>query len=346
MAMVQTTLSEEYLPAFYAFVAQTWPEQPVLPSWLDWRYNQPPGQEFRIAVRDGEVIACLGVRRRQWVVGDVIQQTGETFAWFCRPDLRMTGLGVRLFKRAMHDFTPMIAVGGSDDTRTLLPRLGWQQVGDAPTFVLPLRGAAVAERIHDKTHVPKRMAELAFDAVGRHLLRRPSATVPGGEVVPVAHLGEDVAALYQPRAGLSLCAIPDAAQSRWLSGHAGNGTHIALNFVVHGELVGCGQARVYAQDGARYAVITELWSTLKQAPVYQWMVGAMVRAVRGFDPVSVRMRATSPVLQQALGHHRFIVADRPPLWVWAGRKGTVPSGTPHIVFDLEDHHLLPMMARS
>ena len=47
----------------------------------------------------------------------------DSFDWFCLPELRRAGLGVRVIQRMMQDPEPVIVTGGTDDTRDLLPRM-------------------------------------------------------------------------------------------------------------------------------------------------------------------------------------------------------------------------------
>jgi hypothetical protein len=57
---------------------------------------------------------------RPYRFGDERVDVLEVFDWYCLPELRNSGLGVRVMQALMKE-GPCLLVGGSPDTRGLMP---------------------------------------------------------------------------------------------------------------------------------------------------------------------------------------------------------------------------------
>jgi hypothetical protein len=71
----------------------------------------------------------------------------DAFDWYCLPELRNSGLGVRIMQRAMKDPEPVIVTGGTPDTRAFLPRMGFQTPAEVQRFVLALAPERTADAL-------------------------------------------------------------------------------------------------------------------------------------------------------------------------------------------------------
>ncbi|MBL8512050.1 MAG: GNAT family N-acetyltransferase [Betaproteobacteria bacterium] len=136
-------LSPTTLPALARFSAQTW-SRPDSPAYLDWRYGDAHRATTWVAYHNPEEILATvsGFHAHyQWSHGQTSGQADvlETCDWYCRPDLRGSGLGIRVMTTLIKQGKrPVVALGGSADTLSLLPRMGFKQLGTGCKFILPL----------------------------------------------------------------------------------------------------------------------------------------------------------------------------------------------------------------
>jgi hypothetical protein len=200
-----------HLHAVGDLFAATW-DRPRSEAFLRWRLLDWPGHHGVVALRpSGECVAFISAARRLYRYPDgVVGPVSETLDWIAHPDLQGAGLGIRVLQKLMAlnkaEGVPLLTVGGTEDTRALVPRLGWVEVGDAPSFLLPLAGDALDEQwgrlSQEKLNQSERLGglvrrfprvftvatHLATAVAGRTWFAHPPrvAAPPGGRVVAVA----------------------------------------------------------------------------------------------------------------------------------------------------------------
>lgn len=320
-------------PAAGAFIRDVWPDRPTSPAYVRWRYEQAPGLTGRLAMRGDEPLACLFAFRRAHTTGEVL----ETHEWFCRPELRGSGLGIRVMRDLMKRTTvPIVAWGGSSDTLHLLPRLGWQHVGAVAEWVLPLGGPRLAARlVGDRWAEPAgRLASLVTSGVLRAL---PSSTPTEGEVRPGRPPEASLPDIVANTGGWGL--QPSARELDWLT--AAPPEHGAVSWTTHtvgGEVVGFSGVRWVVSEGSRDAVLVELAASPKHA---RWVVNAAI--VRSLaerpDRILARSALEGPV-RDALAQHGFQHRASPPVHVWSAEEAVRP-GMPRGTRLAADLALLP-----
>jgi hypothetical protein len=158
--------ARERLPLVERFAAATW-TRPRSADHARWRSDAPDARGF-LAVRRGERLAMVRAFRRLYRLGDELVPFLEPFDWATRPDLHGSGLGVRVLERIMREPEPLLLVGGSEEARDLLARLGWRRAGAATRFAQPL-APAVAQSAVRRLGVPLVAAALGangFAAAG------------------------------------------------------------------------------------------------------------------------------------------------------------------------------------
>src|SRR5262245_21701246 len=122
MAIEIRPLTSECLPAVRRFCESTWPQRPHSDRFYRWRYLESPAHRAVLAMRTvNECVALVCAFELRYWFGDESVSCLETFDWHCLPSLRGSGLGIRVIQHLMAAGQPLIAVGGSDDTRALLP---------------------------------------------------------------------------------------------------------------------------------------------------------------------------------------------------------------------------------
>lgn len=112
------------------------------PRWLDWKYLLPRdgwrGSRSYLFERDGKIVAHGGVcpvalRRPD----GQIAKAATILDWAA--DSAIPGLGVMLYRKLMQMVPTAFVIGGAPVTREIVPRLGFRQVGAAPTYAVWLR---------------------------------------------------------------------------------------------------------------------------------------------------------------------------------------------------------------
>ena len=123
---------------------QTWPDE-LARQIVQWRYYQrPAGHVTWVACAGGECVAMLDSRIRPYLLCNERTMVRETADWFCMPNYRPFGLGLRVLRRLRDYPEPVLVVGGSNMTRQILPRLGWTELKPVRSYILPVTARGLA----------------------------------------------------------------------------------------------------------------------------------------------------------------------------------------------------------
>ncbi len=345
MASPIVTLCEEHLPIVGRFSARTW-KRPSDEAFLRWRYLEAPGQKTFLVLRDGECVAMLSAISRPFRVAGQSVRIWETFDWYTLPELRLSGLGIKLLRNLMKHPDPILAAGGSADTRALLPRLGWRDLAESHRWVLPLRGQHYAEVLEARVRLPRAITTLPLDLLTRGWFRpRSRAAPPQGRVIPVASVGPEVQSLYDGETGYGTHPVADPAQLRWMSsGYPGTGLFCALYFAIGDELRGWALVRVFNAGQQRVASLVDIFAPRPTTELYTWMVSEAAAGVSGHGAVRFGARSTCPILNAALRANRFLERDRSPVRYWSG-SGVELSTPLHVTMNHQDEAFRPYPER-
>jgi hypothetical protein len=342
-------LTADRMPALRRFAERVW-RRPRSDAFYHWRYAELPLHRTWLAVRDGEVLATECAIQRPYRIGDERIDLLEVFDWYVLPELRNSGLGVRVQQRLMKE-SACLLVGGSADTQALLPRLKFQVVAQAGRFVLPLAGERLAAALERR--MPALRGPLARLAARAALARpgqrpRPRRVPAGGRAIAVAAVGDEVQALY--RGPLDYAAVPlwPAALLRWmLGGHASLGHFLPLYFAKDDALLGWALARIYVSDplhGGCDAELVECFAPRPDVDTYTWMVSEIATRVAGFRPGLLGACTSCPLLAEALRRNAFVHnTDNPVQLWWPGRE--LPPGPLAIGANSGDSALVPFAER-
>jgi hypothetical protein len=298
-------------------------------------------------MRDGECLAAESGFRHPYRVGDEIVDVVEVFDWYCLPELRNSGLGVRIMQRFMREPHPLLLVGGSADTQGLLPRLGWRIVARATRWSRTLGADAVARSIERRLRVPgavaRALAPAALALAGRGGRRH---TAPrDGRAIAVTTLGPEALRLQRGRIGHGTLPLWTPELLRWLgTGFAGLGHFLPVYFALGAELRGFALLRIHPTESGCGAEILDLFSPTPEPDLYAWFVAELVRFAAGFGPGHVAATTTCPALAEALRRNGFAEATPNPvqLW-WPGREGL--PGPVAIASNTGDTPILPLVER-
>ncbi len=314
----------EHLELVARFSARVW-RRPRSVEFLRWRYSEHPDHRAYLAVREGECIAMVGAFRRPYRMGERTIPVADSFDWYSLPDLRGSGLGVRLLQRLMKDPEPVIVTGGTDDTRNLLPRMRFQIPDTVQRFGTLLGGARAAQLIATRTRLPRALARLAFLASRPLLAPRVRLAPPGARVDEVAKLGEEALAI-DPRPGRRGTApIWTPAYLAWLAAASPRmGRFTPLEFRAEGALVGWALLRSYDAPGGRDFALLDVRAKTPGDAIYTWMISEI--AVRARDAGCALLSAGTSCPHVAAGFraNRFQSFTPAPIHYYA-QDGAAPD---------------------
>lgn len=333
-------LRPEHLALVARFSERVW-QRPRSEEYLRWRYAQHPDQRAYLALREGECIAMVGAFCRPYRIGERTVTVADSFDWYSLPDLRGSGLGVRLLQRMMKDGDPVIVTGGTADTRNLLPRMGYQIPASVLRFGALLGAERASALIAGRTRLPRPLARLAFHA-SRPLLRpRVRKAPPGGSVAPVAKLGAEALAI-DPRPGRRGSApIWTPEYLAWLQAASpALGTFVPLEFRVGGSLVGWALLRSYEVAGGRDGALLDVRAREPGDAIYTWMISEIAVRARAEGCGLLTSGTSCPHVAAGMRANRFLASVPVPIHYYA--QDGAPLEAP-IVFGAHwgDEPLLP-----
>ena len=236
-----TVADEERLTEFLTRVFAADPRADfVSPSMLRWKYWAPredcPEPRSFVMERDGRIIAHVGL----WPVTvrtDAKSERGvHAMDWAA--DTQARGAGVSLFMSLTKSYDFVYGMGGSEMTRSILPKLGFRKVAEALTWARPLRPwRQMLKHQRKDLRLPLRLARNIWWS------RIPPRVIPRGwaPVEPGAGSAGWLAALARERDEFFFRYLQQCPVAPCLTFHIANGGRIVGFFVL--SVVG-EQARV------------------------------------------------------------------------------------------------------
>jgi hypothetical protein len=329
-------LNPTHIESLRRFAEKVW-DRPRTDAYYRWRYLDCPGLRGVLALRGDECVAAIFALTRRYRMATYSIDCLEPFDWYCMPELRGVAVGVQVMRRLMSLGPPIIALGGSDHTRSLLPRLGFTTVVVGRQHVLPLAGAMFRAR-------RGAVAAALFDVLGRRWYAPRRRVGPDGlTCIPVCALDDSVLDLYREPTGLNLVALSEPSRLRWLSGgFAGAGAYPTFTFVARGQRHGWAFCRIFQSGGYRAGEILDLYLADGSEPHYTWAIAELSATLAGYGVHMIRASATAPPVIAALARNRFRVENDLPVMVW-WRNGEVPSLPMHIMGGHGDGAFFPIV---
>lgn len=325
MAVQILPFSHELMPPLRRFVERVF-ARPRTDAFYHWRYETLPLHRAWLAMRDGEVLAMECAIDRPYRVGSDVVRILEVFDWYCLPELRNSGLGVRVMQSLMKE-GPCLLVGGTEDTQGLLPRLKWQVAAQATRVILPLGIERLAAAIQKRMRVPAGLARLTARGTlfWPPLRPHPRARPRHGRAIAVASIGEEIQALYEGSLPYSALPLWPTELLLWLlAGHPSVGHFVPLYFAVGDELVGWSLLRVYSAPDGCDAELVECFAPRPDVDLYTWFVSETAARAVSFGPGMLGACTTCPLLGEALRRNGFLPTGRNPVQLWwpgGGRFG-------------------------
>jgi hypothetical protein len=329
-----------HLPAVRAFSRLNW-RRPESDAYFDWRYvrAQPFSRVF-LALRGPTCVGMLFALRKRYRIDGEPTSTLEVFDWHSLPDVRGSGVGVRLMRAMMREPGWIVSVGGTEEVVSALTLMGWTTIGSTQPYEWVAPEAPAADGGNGHPHAEARgggLMRALSSAVRREALKPPAGAV----VSRVERLGDDVLDLYASHTGYGMVQEPDPDVLAWITGSAWNGRYDVLTFRVGSQVRGWALTRLYDWGYGLDGDLIDCFARGDDAGAYRWMVGEALASLAEARPRRVRARASCPALRAALVANGFVTLGPPtPILVRAGERA-IGSGPVHITMNHADGPLLP-----
>jgi hypothetical protein len=243
---------------------------------------------------------------------------------------------------------PIVSVGGSADTRRLLPRLGWTTIGHAHRHVRPLRPAFLKRSLRrgepgspSAAGVPSSSWALLAGGVAV-LLFRPRVSPPPQGVVRAVECADAELLRVGRLEPCGTVPLPNAGELEWLARSAApERRFVALSFEQAGERIGWALLRIEGPAGAAEAQVLEMFARDGQS--YRWLAGELASRAFALGAIQATALTACPAAAEGLARAGFWARDEKPVYCWpAGRTLQPPL---HLGWNVGDAGLMPYAER-
>jgi hypothetical protein len=337
--------SPALLPLVAGFSSRYWGgSRPADPRYHRWRYIE--SQEFSrlwVAVAGDACVGTLCALRKPYTLGGRAESCLEVFDWHCLPELKGSGVGIRLMRAMMKEPERLIAFGAAPDVVRTLPAMGWHRIATAGVFELILSAEVLARRLQTRTGLPPALTRLPLRLPATVLLaprRRPRPR--NGRVEDGEGSQSVIRSLYDgPALPYDLLQAPEPAVRSWTASHPTNGELLTLVFYEADRSVGWTLSRVYDTGQGKHAALLEAFAPRPTPERYAWMVSETTIRLASHGPLTVRARASCPALGRALTSNRYRrIGPDVPIHTWPAPPALT---APHITLNHADEPLRPYL---
>jgi len=331
MALRLTQLDETNRAAFEALLAQAWRQNwgPELARALvRWRYyDRPSGGGTWLTFDGGQCVAMLDSFVRPYLLDGRRVLVRESCDWYCLPKYRPLGVGIRLMREMMACPEPMLSVGGTAATVSILPRLGWTKLPNAGSYFLPIKARGLAGALL-RNRWPE--AEAYAKAIPAFIaLQRPRrARAPPIGVSRVAERRPGAPAASAVAQDHRLLQLLDQAEEAWLTRMPrGVAEVLGLTFFIDEAPVGFSFSQVEPVVTGLDGRIVHLQIAHPQQAVADWVVAETASRLAARGVGIIRCLASAPEKIGALSKAGFLLKGPVPGYWWPQAGLPTPLAT-------------------
>jgi hypothetical protein len=335
MTATLAALDETTVPLVAALMPRVWSldrDANFLRDVFEWRYlKRPFGHRTLLAIDGDRCIGLIDSCLRSYLLNGRRIVVREPADWFCLPEYRPFGIGLTLMRAMMRLAEPLLIIGGTEATRSILPRLGFQQIAVVPQMILPVTARGLGSYLL-RRHQHSERAKYARAIPGFLPLRWPRRATPPGPDAFVEQWasGRELPATVTREDGL--VELVEPADLHWISAapHALLRAIILL-FRLGNEPVGISLSQLEPTISGLDGRIVHLQLTTPSAEVAEWVVRETARRLAAGAAGFIRCRASSRWLIAALRRAGFVAAGAEPAH-WYSRDVALPRGPISVSF--------------
>lgn len=326
MKPIVALLNSTTVPALLKLMPSLWAQdrdEDFFPETFRWRYLEKPSNGGTwIALDNEQCVAMLDSYIRPYLLDGRRVLLREFADWFCLPKYRPFGLGLKLMRMMMDSREPMIAIGGTDATLSILPRLGWKPLPEVQRMILPVTLRGLAGNLLRRRAA--RHAKYARAIPGFIPVRSPRKAPPpaANAWVDEWRPGSKLAPPIPRRDGL--VELLELADLEWIcAAPPGFIRPMVLIFLLGDEPVGVSLSQLEPSASGPDARIVHLQISNLAQPVVDWIVSETARRLSQAGVGFIRSRGSSRPTITALRKIGFIAARSERAHWWA-KDGTPP----------------------
>jgi hypothetical protein len=318
-----TRLNSQNAARARALLKEWWPgdlSDDFARRFFDWRYLSRPSAETLLAADGDQCVAILDSYLRPYVLNGEKTTVRETCDWYCQPKYRPLGIGVKLIRQMMAKPEPILVVGGTEATHSLLPRLKWQRLPDVPIYVLPL-SLKTALAFGLRKRAPKAGEVLASLIPSRVRGRRArKLPLPSDSAQVTASCDSELPGLPEPHP-YKLALLLDRDNLDWLLRAPKEvGELLVLRFLNGGHLVAISITRLQRRREGLTAKIMHIQSEDRSSATLGWVASATAMHLTQRQVSLVICLCSDPLMGDAFRAAGFLAAGQRAAFWWSADK--------------------------
>ncbi len=287
-----------------------------------WKYRFASGERpaaFYWQDEEGCILGFIGLMRTALESAGSSEPAAWFVDWHVAPQGGV-GVGLGLLRKAEADAGMLLTLQGSDDTRKILPRLGWKQVEAASTWVRALSGRFAAAAMGRRLPAGLRGAASLGAPAASVLLRLSSPPpLPGVRLEPVERFPAEYAEVWRARlVELGPAMRRDADYLNYLCADYPGGGYTAAVLRCDGTLAG---HLIWRLDddrhGSRRGRIVDLLWPRARSELLPWLLRTACADLRRRGADYVDLVLSSSTLRRAAAQCGF--RSRSPVTLWYHR---------------------------
>jgi hypothetical protein len=324
IARLDSTTASALLGLMPHVWVQDW-DSDFFPETFRWRYLDKPSDGGTWLALDGRrCVAVLDSYLRPYLLEGRRILMREPCDWFCLPNYRRFGLGLKLMCLMMDEPEPIITVGPTNEGLSIMAPLGWQRLSDVQRMVLPVTLRSLAGNALRRRGA--RYAKYARAIPGFVPVRSPRIVPPPAAAARIEEWrpGQKLSIPIPQRNGL--LELLELADLEWICGAPSRFIRpIVLVFLFGCEPVGLSLSQLEPSATGPDARIVHLQISDPSQPVTDWIVSETARRLAQAGAGVIRCRASTPQKVTALKKTGFIAAPAQSTYWWAKDGTPAPS---------------------